>query len=138
MPNILPMRSSEQSAKVVNYDEITTLLEPVNYDNVPHYEQDHAPFYEMYRTLINKDFSPISVHGLLVELNKRGILLVNLTTNIDGLAQKAGVPDSRVYEINGHYRQSQCIVCWEKGDIEDFNAAVLSGDSEVKCKEEDC
>jgi NAD-dependent SIR2 family protein deacetylase len=80
------MRTPEQSAKVINYDEPTLLLEPVNYDTVPHYQEDHLPFYEMYRTLLDREFTPNNVHILISELNKKGILLVNLTTNIDGLA----------------------------------------------------
>jgi NAD-dependent SIR2 family protein deacetylase len=74
------------------------------------------------------------VHYLLNELNKRGTLLVSLTTNIDGLALKAGVPESRLYEINGNYRSTQCIKCWKKDEIEEFNATVVSSDSACICK----
>lgn len=88
----------------------------------------------MYRTLLNREFQPNSVHYLISELNKRGVLLVNITTNIDGLAVQAGVTEGRVHEINGNYRQAECIECWEKETIEYFNSTAGSSESASQCR----
>lgn len=52
VPDIFLLRSEEQSKKErsLNLDDMFSIvLEPKTYDNPPHYEKDHLPFYNMYR-----------------------------------------------------------------------------------------
>lgn len=55
---------------------------------------------------------PNPAHVALAELERRGILKVVITQNIDSLHQKAG--SQRVLELHGHMRSATCIRCYNQ------------------------
>ncbi len=58
-----------------------------------------------------RDAEPNDGHNAFAELYRRGKLLGLITQNIDGLHQKAGVPDDKVIELHGNTISTACLDC---------------------------
>jgi NAD-dependent protein deacetylase/lipoamidase len=63
-----------------------------------------------------RDASPNAAHHAIVDLDHAGKLLAVVTQNIDGLHQKAGLPDDRVIELHGTNRWIECLTCKRRFD----------------------
>lgn len=66
-----------------------------------------------------RDAQPNDGHRGLARLHNAGLLQTIITQNIDGLHQKAGVPDDKVIELHGTNAAIACISCgrrfaWEE------------------------
>jgi len=66
-----------------------------------------------------RDAQPNEGHRALASLYDTGRLQTVITQNIDGLHQKAGIPDERVIELHGTNRSISCLACgkvysWEE------------------------
>lgn len=66
-----------------------------------------------------RDARPNEGHRALASLHDSGHLQTVITQNIDGLHQKAGIPDERVIELHGTNRSISCLECgcvfsWEE------------------------
>jgi len=64
---------------------------------------------ESHRTMVCAE--PNHGHRAVASLVRRGIVTTVITQNIDGLHQRAGVPDARVVELHGNSTYAQCIEC---------------------------
>lgn len=64
---------------------------------------------ESHRTMAHAE--PNHGHRAVASLVHRGIVTTVITQNIDGLHQKAGVPDARVVELHGNSTYAKCIEC---------------------------
>lgn len=58
-----------------------------------------------------RDAQPNDGHRAFAEFHERGKLLRLITQNIDGLHQKAGLPDEAVIELHGNGMVSGCLDC---------------------------
>ncbi|MBC2715517.1 MAG: sigma factor regulator FecR [Desulfobacteraceae bacterium] len=64
---------------------------------------------ELYEQL--DDAAPNAAHNALSELNHKGLLELVITQNIDGLHQRAGLPDDKVIELHGNTTRVRCMSC---------------------------
>lgn len=79
--------------------------------------------------------APNAGHRALVELEARGVLLLLVTQNIDGLHEAAGTSPSHLVEIHGSARDSICLSCGHRQPIELTYPRVLAGDDDPHCLE---
>lgn len=49
-----------------------------------------------------------------------------ITQNVDGLHQRAGVPDDRVIELHGNASYARCLECGERHEFEEFRASFMN------------
>ncbi|MGB9920079.1 MAG: SIR2 family NAD-dependent protein deacylase [Moorellales bacterium] len=54
---------------------------------------------------------PNPAHYAIAELDRRGKLDCVITQNVDGLHQKAGVPEEKVFELHGTMSRAYCLAC---------------------------
>jgi len=64
---------------------------------------------ESHRTMVCAE--PNHGHRAVASLVRRGIVTTVITQNIDGLHQRAGVPDARVVDLHGNSTYAKCIEC---------------------------
>lgn len=76
---------------------------------------------------------PNAAHRAFAALHGQGRLLALLTQNIDGLHQRAGVPDSLVLELHGSIRETECLGCGERRPMSEALARVRAGDPDPTC-----
>jgi NAD-dependent deacetylase len=72
-------------------------------------------------------------HRSLVDLHATGRLLAVLTQNIDGLHQRAGLPEDRVLELHGTLHESECLGCGGRLPMEQTLMRVRAGAADPHC-----
>ncbi len=87
---------------------------------------------ELYEALI--DAEPNAAHRALAELYELGYLKTIITQNIDGLHQKAGVPDEAVVELHGNNMRVRCLTCGRISSIHEAQKRIESGDLAPECE----
>jgi NAD-dependent deacetylase len=76
---------------------------------------------------------PNAGHRALVEL-ERALPLRVLTQNVDGLHQKAGMPERKVLELHGTAQRVQCVRCRESGSMAEALERVAAGEPDPACR----
>jgi NAD-dependent deacetylase len=76
---------------------------------------------------------PNAAHLALAQLYGRGVVSSVLTQNVDGLHQKAGVPDHAVLELHGNIRNTRCANCGERRPMGEALERVRGGERDPKC-----
>jgi NAD-dependent deacetylase len=79
---------------------------------------------------------PNPAHYAIAELDKMGKLDCVITQNVDGLHQKAGVPDKKVIELHGSLRWLKCTKCDKRYPI--IEVAKMLAKREEKSICSDC
>jgi len=87
---------------------------------------------ELYPDLINAQ--PNAAHKGLAELYKLGFLKSIVTQNIDGLHQKAGMPDDAVIELHGNNFRVRCMTCGRMSSIHEAQKRIENGDVAPECE----
>jgi NAD-dependent deacetylase len=87
---------------------------------------------ELYPDLINAQ--PNAAHRGLAELYQLGLLKSIITQNIDGLHQKAGVPDEAVIELHGNNLRVRCMSCHRISSIHEAQQRIEGGDLAPECE----
>ena len=87
---------------------------------------------ELYQDLTQAQPNP--AHKALVALYEMGLLEAVVTQNIDGLHQKAGLPDERVIELHGNTLRVRCMSCDSISSIREAQRRIESGDLAPECK----
>ncbi len=86
---------------------------PIYFDAFMSSESARAEYWrrksELYAQL--DDAAPNAAHYALAALYDRGLLDLVITQNIDGLHQKAGLPDDKVIELHGNTTRVRCMSC---------------------------
>lgn len=77
---------------------------------------------------------PNAAHRALAGLHEQGRLRGLLTQNIDGLHQRAGVPDDMVVEVHGSIRDTECLGCGERRPMGEALARVHGGETDPPCE----
>jgi NAD-dependent deacetylase len=72
-------------------------------------------------------------HLALVELERRGVLELLVTQNIDGLHLLAGHDPSRVVEIHGSMRETVCMRCRDRRPTPEVLDRVSAGEEDPLC-----
>ncbi|MDP2624096.1 MAG: Sir2 family NAD-dependent protein deacetylase [Actinomycetota bacterium] len=78
---------------------------------------------------------PNPAHRAIVDLWGIGRLLACITQNIDGLHQRAGLPDEAVIELHGNARETVCIACGDRQATASVIERVVSGESDPTCRD---
>lgn len=76
---------------------------------------------------------PNPAHIAVAELYDKGLVEWVITQNIDGLHQKAGMPEDRVIELHGNTLRIRCMTCGEVSPVEDALKRIDSGDKAPDC-----
>jgi len=77
---------------------------------------------------------PNAAHRALAGLHGQGRLRALLTQNIDGLHQRAGVPDDAVVEVHGSIRDTECLGCGERRPMSEALTRVRAGEVDPDCR----
>ncbi len=78
---------------------------------------------------------PNAAHRAVAELERSGAAVRVITQNVDGLHQRAGVPDRKVLELHGTVRSVVCTRCHARGAMEDALARVEAGEDDPPCRD---
>ncbi|MEU0246146.1 Sir2 family NAD-dependent protein deacetylase [Streptomyces sp. NPDC006235] len=78
---------------------------------------------------------PNAAHRAVAELERSGVPVRVITQNVDGLHQRAGMPDRKVLELHGTARSVVCTGCHARGSMEDALARVEAGEDDPPCLE---
>jgi len=76
---------------------------------------------------------PNAGHVALVELERRGVLHLLVTQNVDGLHHAAGHDPARVVEIHGTMRDVQCMACGVRQPMGNVLDRVRAGEDDPRC-----
>lgn len=79
---------------------------------------------------------PNPAHYAVAELYRLGRLDCVITQNIDGLHQKAGLPDEKALELHGTHAYVKCISCGKRYTREEIVVRLEAGDEAPEC--DDC
>jgi NAD-dependent deacetylase len=79
------------------------------------------------------DASPNKAHKAIVKLWKKGRMIGCVTQNIDGLHQKAGLPDDQVIELHGNAHNTRCIECGDRHPTREVVGRVRAGEDDPTC-----
>jgi NAD-dependent deacetylase len=77
---------------------------------------------------------PNAGHRAIAELDRRGLLHLLITQNIDGLHHAAGVDPTRIVEVHGNVREWACLTCGARGPMSDALDRVRAGDLDPACE----
>ena len=86
---------------------------------------------ELYQDLVQAEPNP--AHMSLVELYEMGLLEAVITQNVDGLHQKAGLPDEKVIELHGNTLRVRCMSCNKVTSVHEAQARIEAGDLAPEC-----
>ena len=78
--------------------------------------------------------APNPAHLALARLATSGIETTVITQNIDGLHQRAGLPDDAVLELHGTMYSVVCVGCEARSDMADALARVRAGEADPACE----
>lgn len=87
---------------------------------------------ELYPDL--KKAEPNPAHRALAWLFEMGFIEAVITQNIDGLHQKAGIPDENVFELHGNTCRVRCMSCSKISSIDDAQKRIERGDLAPECE----
>lgn len=87
---------------------------------------------ELYYDLVKAE--PNKAHKAIADLHEAGLLEAVITQNIDGLHQKAGLPDDKVIELHGNTCRIKCMTCGVLSSIHDAQKRIESGDLAPECE----
>jgi NAD-dependent deacetylase len=77
--------------------------------------------------------APNAAHLAIADWFRAGLIRGVVTQNIDGLHQKAGVPDAAVVELHGNAHWIVCLQCAARFDRPGVHARVEAGDADPTC-----
>jgi NAD-dependent deacetylase len=76
---------------------------------------------------------PNRAHRAVVDLWKTGRMVGCVTQNIDGLHQRAGLPEETVVELHGNLHHTRCLRCGDRQPTAEVAARVQAGDHDPAC-----
>lgn len=79
------------------------------------------------------DAEPNPAHHAITDLWRASLMVGCVTQNIDGLHQRAGLPDGAVVELHGNARHTVCLECGDRVDTTEVIARVEGGEPDPMC-----
>jgi NAD-dependent deacetylase len=76
---------------------------------------------------------PNAAHAAIAEWWHAGLVTAVVTQNIDGLHQRAGLPDSAVIELHGNAHWVACLSCHARFDRPSIHQRIGAGELEPAC-----
>jgi NAD-dependent deacetylase len=97
---------------------IWATYDPMEYATIDAFRRDPAKVWGFYakRLGVLAQAKPNAAHVALAELERRGLVEVVITQNVDGLHQAAG--SKRVIEVHGSIRSASCLGCGHREEYE--------------------
>lgn len=89
--------------------------------------------WQVRRRAVTLSAEPNGAHRAITSLAASGVPVRVITQNVDGLHQRAGMPDRKVLELHGSARQFVCTGCGERGPMETAIARVEAGEDDPSC-----
>lgn len=110
-------------------------VDPMEVATLTVFRQDPKKFWSFYRSRLDivEEFDPNPGHFLLADLHQRGLLAAVSTQNIDGLHQKSGLPEERVFEVHGSVRNLICLSCGARHPREEVDQLWVEEDGVPRC-----
>jgi NAD-dependent deacetylase len=90
--------------------------------------------WQMRRRTHTLDAEPNAAHRAIADLERSGIPVRVITQNVDGLHQRAGLPDRKVLELHGTVRTVVCTRCHARSPLEQTLARVDAGEDDPRCE----
>jgi len=81
------------------------------------FRSNPKPFYTLVRSIFPERLCPTDTHKFFALLHKKGILRRVYTQNIDALETLGGLPEEKVIEAHGTFRNAYCQSCQETYDL---------------------
>jgi NAD-dependent deacetylase len=78
---------------------------------------------------------PNAAHEAIVDLWESGRTVGCVTQNIDGLHQRAGLPDADIAELHGSIARVRCMSCGHTWSSQAIHERVAAGDDDPHCDE---
>ena len=99
-------------------------------------EQDRIEYWRLKAAIWPeiRDAKPNTGHLSFVNLYQQKKLLGMITQNIDGLHQKAGLPNEKVIELHGTTTEVICLKCQDKISMDEACARIQNGENAPKCQ----
>jgi NAD-dependent deacetylase len=96
-------------------------VDPMEVAHIDAFRGNPERFWSFYRPRLHAlgDVQPNRAHGVLAELESRGMLDAVITQNIDMLHTKAG--SERVVEVHGSIRTARCMECGTEFGLEEVD-----------------
>ena len=79
--------------------------------------------------------APNAGHLAVAALHHMGKLASVITQNVDGLHQKAGVPDDKVIQLHGNANYATCLTCGKRYELEEIRAIFFPDETVPYCDE---
>ncbi len=110
-------------------------VEPMEVATLTVFREDPKRFWSFYRSRLDivDEFDPNPGHFLLADLHQYGRLTAVSTQNIDGLHQKSGLPEARVFEVHGSVRNLICLSCDARHPREEVEGLWVEEEGVPKC-----
>ena len=80
------------------------------------------------------EVKPNPAHYAIAEMDRLGKLDCVITQNVDGLHQKAEVPDKKVFELHGTLRWVICLSCGRRYSFERIKSRLDKGEEMPDCE----
>jgi len=93
-----------------------------------HFKEHPEAFYLLAKELDLDQFNPTPTHYFLKLLEEKGLLMLNMTQNIDGLEFKANISPNLVVQAHGSTIGSHCTVCTKDVDHELMKIHIKKGE----------
>lgn len=84
-------------------------------------------------TFLAYSAEPNAAHYAIAELDRMGKLDCVITQNVDGLHQKAGVPEAKVFELHGTMKWAYCLACGQRYPMEEVKDWLAKGVEVPEC-----
>lgn len=81
------------------------------------FAKNPTPFYTLVRQIFPQRLCPTDTHKFFALLHNKGILRRVYTQNIDALENLGGVPEDKIVEAHGTFREAYCTSCQETYDL---------------------
>lgn len=100
--------------------------------DIDYFLLDPAPFYRMFKSLVQKNYVPSKTHNFLRLLEKMGKIKRIYTQNIDGLERSAGCES--VVQCHGSVDSMRCLKCKKKDTLEYCKKDFVERNSVPYCR----
>ncbi|WP_151770157.1 SIR2 family NAD-dependent protein deacylase [Streptomyces abyssomicinicus] len=105
----------------------------VTYDHYMNDPRIRRRSWRMRRDLQALEAGPNAAHLAVTDLERSGVPVRVITQNVDGLHQRAGMPDRKVLELHGSARTVVCTVCHVRGPMSEALARLEAGEEDPRC-----
>lgn len=96
--------------------------------DIDFFRENPAPFYVLAKELYPGQFYPTVSHAFVALLEKKGLLRMLFTQNIDCLERRAGVSSEKIIEAHGSFATQRCIDCKTEHPDDMMKKAIGDGD----------